>query len=351
MNEDTIFIDGTNNPQNPNNNHQPINTPVPPQQTRQNGQSAAPAVAAGVGGFVGGVALGAAAAIIAAPAPSPTIIISEDYDPSHHNYDTTSQGTAQNTPTSTSHSSTTYITHKTVVVGGGSSSKSHHVDLYPDEPSFAEAFAEARRVLGPGGVFEWHGKLYGTYYKTEWDNMSQYEKNQYWASVRNHTAPSYDDLYYAQVDEYYRDADIFNQQDEFHGHDADDSDKLMTDPDDTDNPYDYYGRESDDVINQETSSDDESMGKQVLQTVSENTTEGSLEVDIDTSGEDVAGYEEKISGGEYQEPSPDSFDTATAEVTYEEPQSFDSSEPTDYLADSSSDASDFSTDVDTSSLG
>ena len=34
-----------------------------------------------------------------------------------------------------------------------------------DDMSFDEAFASARKQVGAGGVFEWRGKLYGTYYK------------------------------------------------------------------------------------------------------------------------------------------------------------------------------------------
>lgn len=52
-----------------------------------------------------------------------------------------------------------------------------------DEMSFSEAFASARKQVGAGGVFEWRGKQYGTYYKTEWDSMSQAEKDRYAANV------------------------------------------------------------------------------------------------------------------------------------------------------------------------
>lgn len=52
-----------------------------------------------------------------------------------------------------------------------------------DDMSFDEAFASARKQVGAGGVFEWRGKLYGTYYKNEWDNMSQADKDQYAANV------------------------------------------------------------------------------------------------------------------------------------------------------------------------
>ena len=48
-----------------------------------------------------------------------------------------------------------------------------------DEMSFGEAFAEARAEVGPGGVFEWHGNLYGTYTADEWASMSADEKAEY----------------------------------------------------------------------------------------------------------------------------------------------------------------------------
>ena len=52
-----------------------------------------------------------------------------------------------------------------------------------DDASFSEAFADARAQVGPGGVFEWHGKVYGTYYKTEWDAMSPAERSAWQKSV------------------------------------------------------------------------------------------------------------------------------------------------------------------------
>ena len=54
-----------------------------------------------------------------------------------------------------------------------------------DDMSFSEAFASARAEVGPGGVFEWRGNLYGTYYATEWDIMTVEEKNEYNSRV-NH---------------------------------------------------------------------------------------------------------------------------------------------------------------------
>ena len=52
-----------------------------------------------------------------------------------------------------------------------------------DNASFSQAFADARAQVGPGGVFEWHGRVYGTYYKDEWDNMTAEQKHEYQATI------------------------------------------------------------------------------------------------------------------------------------------------------------------------
>lgn len=52
-----------------------------------------------------------------------------------------------------------------------------------DNASFSQAFADARAQVGSGGVFEWHGRVYGTYYKDEWDNMTAEQKHEYQASI------------------------------------------------------------------------------------------------------------------------------------------------------------------------
>lgn len=52
-----------------------------------------------------------------------------------------------------------------------------------DDASFAQAFTDARSQVGPGGVFEWHGRAYSTYYKDEWDVMSPQEHHNYQASI------------------------------------------------------------------------------------------------------------------------------------------------------------------------
>lgn len=59
-----------------------------------------------------------------------------------------------------------------------------------EDMSFSEAFAAARAEVGPGGVFEWHGQLYGTYTAAEWDNMTAEEQHGFnenfaWTSSSN----------------------------------------------------------------------------------------------------------------------------------------------------------------------
>lgn len=48
-----------------------------------------------------------------------------------------------------------------------------------DDMSFSQAFAAARAEVGPGGAFEWHGQIYGTYTAEEWDSMSAAERDEY----------------------------------------------------------------------------------------------------------------------------------------------------------------------------
>lgn len=48
-----------------------------------------------------------------------------------------------------------------------------------DNMSFSQAFAAARAEVGPGGVFEWRGGLYGTFTADEWNHMSQAERNEF----------------------------------------------------------------------------------------------------------------------------------------------------------------------------
>ncbi len=63
-----------------------------------------------------------------------------------------------------------------------------------DDMSFGEAFAEAREQVGAGGVFEWHGNVYGTYHADEWEEMSDAEREEF-DSHMDYSANSSNDTY------------------------------------------------------------------------------------------------------------------------------------------------------------
>lgn len=54
-----------------------------------------------------------------------------------------------------------------------------------DDASFSQAFADARAQVGPGGVFEWRGQVYGTYYEEEWNNMTTEERANFQSKIDN----------------------------------------------------------------------------------------------------------------------------------------------------------------------
>ena len=48
-----------------------------------------------------------------------------------------------------------------------------------DAMTFENAFASSREEVGPGGVFNWHGNTYSTFYKEEWNGLSLVEKQDF----------------------------------------------------------------------------------------------------------------------------------------------------------------------------
>jgi hypothetical protein len=52
-----------------------------------------------------------------------------------------------------------------------------------DDMPFGEAFRTAREEVGPGGVFNWQGKIYNTYFREELDALSPEQLQQFRASV------------------------------------------------------------------------------------------------------------------------------------------------------------------------
>lgn len=54
-----------------------------------------------------------------------------------------------------------------------------------DDMSFNDAFTAARAQVGAGGVFSWHGQVYSTYLKAEWDELNADQRHAYSQSVAN----------------------------------------------------------------------------------------------------------------------------------------------------------------------
>lgn len=83
-----------------------------------------------------------------------------------------------------------------------------------DDMTFAEAFAAARDEVGAGGVFTWHGGVYGTFYADEWNAMSADEQKAYFDSInanaiepRAYTAAHHDAEAPQEVHVYHHTAD------------------------------------------------------------------------------------------------------------------------------------------------
>lgn len=78
-----------------------------------------------------------------------------------------------------------------------------------DDMSFSQAFAAARAEVGAGGAFEWHGRVYGTYYKDEWDGMSAQQRHDFEvAAIRGNQAETSADTASVHADHYVADETV-----------------------------------------------------------------------------------------------------------------------------------------------
>lgn len=71
-----------------------------------------------------------------------------------------------------------------------------------DDMTPAEAFAAARQEVGPGGIYYYHGHAQGTYYESEWNSMSDDDKEDYWASVHHTHEQHQQSQHQGPVDQY-----------------------------------------------------------------------------------------------------------------------------------------------------
>ena len=106
--------------------------------------------------------------------------------------------------------------HSSIPPIGDSVAVAHSVS---EDMSFSEAFAAARAEVGPGGVFTWHGNVYGTYYANEWNNMSDSEKHDYADAVR-HTDYNTDSVSNHAQSDYYHEASYGEGEIHVLGHDS-----------------------------------------------------------------------------------------------------------------------------------
>ena len=66
-----------------------------------------------------------------------------------------------------------HITHTSFVPG------ELHVATVDQDLSFADAYAQARAEVGPGGVFHWHGGVFNTYTEAEWNAMTPADRSEF----------------------------------------------------------------------------------------------------------------------------------------------------------------------------
>ncbi len=55
----------------------------------------------------------------------------------------------------------------------------------PSDMSFGEAFAAQRELQGAGGIFKFKEGYYNTYYKEEWDDLSESDRADYFAGIED----------------------------------------------------------------------------------------------------------------------------------------------------------------------
>lgn len=66
--------------------------------------------------------------------------------------------------------------------------------------TFEQAFASSREEVGPGGVFNWHGNTYNTFYKEEWNRLSLEQKQDFLHDVGFEVAKNDDPIHIDPID-------------------------------------------------------------------------------------------------------------------------------------------------------
>lgn len=139
-----------------------IQNPTPENKTSEKKNSGVKTAAAAGGGFVAGAAVGAAGGVMA----------------SNRQEDVAAENT-ENTEDTAADQEHKIPQPEQVILANNEGIRFAHVDA----DNFEDAFTQAREQVGPGGAFEFEGKIYATYYGDEWDKLSNEEKAEFQSKV------------------------------------------------------------------------------------------------------------------------------------------------------------------------
>ena len=131
-------------------------------------------IAYAAGGAVAGVGIALGGQAVAAPQNDEIEAVAENQNETVEPVEDTKTESASNSQ------SVNVPNPEEVIVATSTGIRVAQVD---DDKSFSEAFADARSQVGAGGVFEWRGNVYGTYYKDEWEAMSSEERQEFQSSI------------------------------------------------------------------------------------------------------------------------------------------------------------------------
>lgn len=156
---------------------------VAPQMEQTKSEEARPSkkgrtMAAAAGGFVAGVAVGAAATSVASNTDD-NVEISVDIENQDETLteDAVAESPKEEIPAP-----------EQAILANDEGIRYAHVEA----DNFNDAYAQARSQVGPGGVFEYNGKIYSTYTAEEWNEMSADERAEYQGKIfENAPAPAH----------------------------------------------------------------------------------------------------------------------------------------------------------------
>lgn len=189
LDEDTRIINDTTDSTIKNEQPEEVINTDTPKSARKAKSNNGMTVAAAAGGFVAGAVAGAAFTASASNSKEEAVAIPED---AAQEEKPTEEKPAENaaeekqTEIPVEEDKTETPAPEQVILANDEGIRYAHVDA----DNFNDAFAQARAQVGAGGVFEYDGKLYGTYYADEWKDMSAQERADYQSRV-NEVAPSH----------------------------------------------------------------------------------------------------------------------------------------------------------------